>query len=328
MRERKIRRKINFINSKQMGSFVDVRFDIVGEHKHGKQSHTFEASIHYLDKGKGVPLVLVHGIGQSLYTWFKNIDYFVGKGYRVIALDLAGFGYSSHPNIYYTVEESVIILKVFLEKLNIEKAHFVGFSTGALSVVSLAHEHPQTGNDGVGTFQHQAMITCEIGLALATVENDEARLLAFGYFEFYVAGKGSAPHADEARSLHPVDELGRRRVHRGAILVDFETLAGKGVDAQDDRRRRHPARMRPWFDRAHCTRDGGVQGGRDISIRSGDHLTTAHVLPHHHQGPRGGARVLRQRQHVLLDERHPLDRQPRRVLVLFGMNTVSESLCP
>ncbi|MBT3320123.1 MAG: alpha/beta hydrolase [Clostridia bacterium] len=143
MRERKIRRKINFINSKQMGSFVDVRFDIVGEHKHGKQSHTFEASIHYLDKGKGVPLVLVHGIGQSLYTWFKNIDYFVGKGYRVIALDLAGFGYSSHPNIYYTVEESVIILKVFLEKLNIEKAHFVGFSTGALSVVSLAHEHPQ-----------------------------------------------------------------------------------------------------------------------------------------------------------------------------------------
>ncbi len=142
MRERK-KRKAKFANSKKMGSFVDVRFDIVGEHKHGKQSHTFEASLHYLDIGEGKPLLLVHGIGQSLYTWFKNIDYFAGRGYRVIALDLAGCGYSSHPNIYYTIEETVIVLKAFLEKLNIEKAHVVGFSTGALSTVCLAHEHPQ-----------------------------------------------------------------------------------------------------------------------------------------------------------------------------------------
>jgi len=127
-----------------MGSFVEVRFEIVGEHKHGKQSHTFEADIHYYEKGEGEPLLLVHGIGQSLYTWRKDIDYFAEKGYRVIALDLPGFGYSSHPNIYYTVEETAIILKAFMEKLEIEKAHFVGFSTGALSVIILAQKYPET----------------------------------------------------------------------------------------------------------------------------------------------------------------------------------------
>lgn len=141
MRERK-KRKAKFANSEQMGSFVDVRFDIVGEHKNGKQSHTFEARLHYLDKGEGKPLLLVHGIGQSLYTWFRNIDYFAERGYRVIAIDLAGYGYSSHPNIYYTIEETVIVLKAFLDKLNIENAHVVGFSTGALSAVCLAHDHP------------------------------------------------------------------------------------------------------------------------------------------------------------------------------------------
>ena len=97
-----------------MGNFVDIRFEIVGDHKHGRQSHTFEAMIHYYEKGQGQPLLLVHGIGQSLYTWHKNIDYFSEKGYRVIAIDLAGFGYSSHPNIYNTVEETAIILRAFM----------------------------------------------------------------------------------------------------------------------------------------------------------------------------------------------------------------------
>jgi pimeloyl-ACP methyl ester carboxylesterase len=142
MKERKKIKPI-FENSRKMGCFVDVRFDIVSETKLGKQSHTFEANLHYLDIGEGKPLLLVHGIGQSLYTWFKNIDCFVESGYRVIAIDMAGFGYSSHPNIYYTIEESVMILKAFLVKLNIENAHVVGFSTGAICAICLAHEHPR-----------------------------------------------------------------------------------------------------------------------------------------------------------------------------------------
>lgn len=137
------KKKPKFKNDKQMGSFVDVKFEIVGDHKHGKQSHTFEAEIHYYEKGEGAPLLLVHGIGQSLYTWRENVDIIAEQGFRVIAVDLAGFGYSSHPNIYYTVEETAIILKAFMEKMKIEKAHFVGFSTGALSIIILAQKYPK-----------------------------------------------------------------------------------------------------------------------------------------------------------------------------------------
>jgi len=129
-----------FQNNKKMGSYVDVNFDIVGEYKHGRENHNFEASIHYYEKGEGSPLLLVHGIGQSLYTWHKNIDFFAENGYKVIAVDLAGFGYSSHPNIYYTIEENAIILNAVLDELGIQNADVVGFSTGALTAVCLAHE--------------------------------------------------------------------------------------------------------------------------------------------------------------------------------------------
>ena len=95
------------------------------------------------DEGEGVPLLLVHGIGQSLYTWRNSIAFFAKNGFRVIAPDLAGFGYSSHPNIYYTVEEQSLVLHALLDKLGIKHACVAAFSTGCLSAVCLAAEYPE-----------------------------------------------------------------------------------------------------------------------------------------------------------------------------------------
>jgi pimeloyl-ACP methyl ester carboxylesterase len=88
-------------------------------------------------------LLLVHGIGQSLFTWRRNVDYFISEGYRVIALDLAGFGYSGHPNIYYTAEEYALIIKAFLDSLNIRKAHIIACSTGCAAAVCFAAAYPK-----------------------------------------------------------------------------------------------------------------------------------------------------------------------------------------
>lgn len=43
------------------------------------------------------PLLLVHGTGAWSGTWVSNVDALVGAGYRVIAVDLPPFGYSSRP---------------------------------------------------------------------------------------------------------------------------------------------------------------------------------------------------------------------------------------
>lgn len=132
-----------FENNQKLGSFVDINFEVYDEEKTETTAHSFKASVHYYEKGEGQPIVLVHGIGQSLYCWHKNIDCLAKNGYRVIALDLPGYGYSTQPNIYYTVEENTCMLKAFLDALGIKKAHFAGFSTGALSILLLAELYPK-----------------------------------------------------------------------------------------------------------------------------------------------------------------------------------------
>jgi pimeloyl-ACP methyl ester carboxylesterase len=139
----KCRPRKHFQHDAYAGSTVDISFDIVHETDMGPESIRFDTTIRYLDEGKGEPLLLVHGIGQSLFTWRQSIDYFAENGYRVLAMDLAGCGCSGYPNIYYTVEENALIIGAFLDALRIRKTHIAAFSTGALSAVCFAHAYPQ-----------------------------------------------------------------------------------------------------------------------------------------------------------------------------------------
>ena len=71
---------------------------------------TERARIHYIEEGNGEPLILVHSVGQSFYTW-RNMFSRLSLNYRVIAIDLLGHGYSSRPeNFNYTVEEQAMTL--------------------------------------------------------------------------------------------------------------------------------------------------------------------------------------------------------------------------
>ena len=81
-----------FINSEQVGETIPIRlpgFDQKGE----------ETFVHYLESGVGEPLLLIHGIGQSLYTW-RNVFGELSENYRVIAIDLPGHGYSGRPESF------------------------------------------------------------------------------------------------------------------------------------------------------------------------------------------------------------------------------------
>ena len=127
------------------GDIVNITFNIEGESETGPEIFRFDTTIRYFDTGDtgGETLLLVHGIGQSLFTWRQNIDFFADCGYRVIAMDLAGCGFSGHPNIYYTVEENALVIGAFLDAMGIERAHIGAFSTGALSALVYAHSNPE-----------------------------------------------------------------------------------------------------------------------------------------------------------------------------------------
>lgn len=127
-----------FINSEKVGDFVEITLPAAGEDEDGEI-----ARIHYLEAGVGEPLLLIHSLGQSLYTW-RNVFAELSDNYRVIAIDLPGHGYSSRPDTFlYTADDFAFILNGFLDALNIKSSHMVGFSVGAMYMLRFLSLYPK-----------------------------------------------------------------------------------------------------------------------------------------------------------------------------------------
>ena len=127
-----------FINSEKVGDFVEITLPVSGEDEESEI-----ARIHYLEAGVGEPLLLIHSLGQSLYTW-RNVFAELSDNYRVIAIDLPGHGYSSRPDTFnYTADDFAFIFNAFLDALNIKSAHMVGFSIGAMYMMRFLSLYPK-----------------------------------------------------------------------------------------------------------------------------------------------------------------------------------------
>ena len=126
-----------FINSDQVGDYADIVMPASGKRKEE------EIRIHYLEAGIGEPLLLIHGIGQSLYTW-RSVFADLSDCYRIIAIDLPGHGYSSRPESFcYSMDEMAEMLKLFLDAKGIQSTHIVGFSTGSIYMMRFIKLYPQ-----------------------------------------------------------------------------------------------------------------------------------------------------------------------------------------
>lgn len=86
--------------------------------------------IAYYDTGVGPPLVLVHGFGASALTWRKVVPP-LAKKYRVIMLDLKGYGYSDKPKDgRYSLDEQSRIVAALINRLKLENVILAGHSMG------------------------------------------------------------------------------------------------------------------------------------------------------------------------------------------------------
>jgi len=102
--------------------------------------------IHYTDQGSGEPVVLVHGFAASaLLNWeVPGIVSKLAGEYRVIAIDTRGHGRSGKPHApkMYGLEMVHDLVRL-LDHLQIDKAHFVGYSLGAFVTGKLIEMFPQ-----------------------------------------------------------------------------------------------------------------------------------------------------------------------------------------
>lgn len=101
-------------------------------------------TVRFRDEGDGVPVVMAHGIGRSLEDWMEQHELLRGEGYRLISVDLAGFGESAPMHEKSSLSSLGLFLGRFLDALKItEPAHLVGNSLGGAVVMQLAAMNPQ-----------------------------------------------------------------------------------------------------------------------------------------------------------------------------------------
>ncbi|XP_024522813.1 uncharacterized protein LOC9640926 [Selaginella moellendorffii] len=101
-----------------------------------------EHKIHYVRQGhKGVPILLVHGFGASVYHWRYNIPE-LAKTHEVFALDLLGFGWSDKALIEYDPQLWSRQIADFVKQVVKRPAVIVGNSIGGLTSLQTAVLYP------------------------------------------------------------------------------------------------------------------------------------------------------------------------------------------
>jgi len=89
-----------------------------------------EFRAHYIEKGAGEPLILIHGFTSSIFCYRKVIGP-LSENFHTFAIDLKGFGRSEKPaEADYTLEALASDVVRFMDLKGIERAHLMGNSLG------------------------------------------------------------------------------------------------------------------------------------------------------------------------------------------------------
>jgi len=99
--------------------------------------------LHYVEKGQGKPILLVHGNGTMLEDWIiSGVADELARTNRVLIIDRPGFGHSPRPRgTRFTAQRQADLFADFLKLMGAEGALVVGHSYGALVVAAMAVRH-------------------------------------------------------------------------------------------------------------------------------------------------------------------------------------------
>jgi pimeloyl-ACP methyl ester carboxylesterase len=92
----------------------------------------------------GVPLVMLHGWGGSLYMWRYAFDILPAFGIRAIGVDLRGFGLSDRPREHdaYTLDAYCAEVDALFDALDIARGALLGHSMGGALALHYALRRP------------------------------------------------------------------------------------------------------------------------------------------------------------------------------------------
>ena len=148
----------------------------------------FSNRLHYIEKGNGAPLILLHGNGENCEYFKGQIDVFAER-YHVYALDSRGHGKTPRGDKPFTIRQFAEDLLGFMDDHRIQKAHLLGFSDGGNIAMIFAMKYPDRvdrlilngANLNPGGVKRSTQFPIEIGYRIAkkfSVKSDSARLNA------------------------------------------------------------------------------------------------------------------------------------------------------
>jgi non-heme chloroperoxidase len=161
-----------------------------------KEARVNGLTLHYIELGQGIPVVLVHGTLEDYRTWDGQLEA-LSKGYRLISYSRR----YHYPNEWPkdSTDFSVTIhardLAAFIKALNLPPVHLIGHSYGAFIAFLVARDHPEVirsltlGEPPImpllkTTPEGDAVLTAAIARSIATSEafkqgNDEEGVRRF-----------------------------------------------------------------------------------------------------------------------------------------------------
>ncbi|MUG70607.1 alpha/beta fold hydrolase [Paenibacillus validus] len=114
-----------------------------------KYVHVHGLNTHYWEVGEGEPIIFIHGGGAGADgwgNWNHLMPQFAKEGYRVLALDMVGFGSTETPdpqNYEYSNDNRVKHVIAFIEALDLQQVHLVGNSMGGAASLGVAIQRPE-----------------------------------------------------------------------------------------------------------------------------------------------------------------------------------------
>lgn len=247
--------------------------------------------VHYQEVGdrNAPPMILIHGFAASNLVWSKVFLELAGAGFRVIAPDLPGYGYSGKPrHLDYTIASQSKMVLSFVRRLGIDRAILVGSSYGAAIAATIALDDPT--------------LVEKLVLVGAVTNNKPTRYLLMRLFSSPIIGDILSPLVVGSRRLL---RLRMRRVYdRHSWALDERRVEARHLPLATRGAHRAIIRTVRRWDAERVSRDAHLitqptlllwgDTDREVPLRDGEHL--------HQEIPNSRLVVFRESGHLPQEE--------------------------
>ena len=187
-------------------------------HEHGYVDSD-GVKIHYVTRGRGPLLVMLHGFPDYWYTWRRQMPSLAAH-FQVVAIDLRGYNKSDKPEgvEHYALPKLVGDVAAVVKHFGKEKAVIVGHDWGGMIAWSFAMQHPEsTDRLVILNLPHPAALTRELA-------NNPQQQQASAYARRFQQRDAASHLTAEGLTFWVKDENARKKYIEAFKRSSFEAM--------------------------------------------------------------------------------------------------------